>query len=663
MNFFSAQQSARRSTVFLGILFIVAIIMLLALSNLFLFEYLYFSNTSSFTLSIAQLATVYDRNLMLMLSTALFAFIVIASLYKLMTLLSGGSAIAQSLGGVVIPRNSKHPQQRKILNIVEEMALASGIPVPQVYLLNEQGINAFAAGWKISNAVIGITQGALEKLTRDELQGVIAHEFSHIFNGDMKINIRLIAILHSILMIGLMGHFALRSLRYSASTSSRKSNGGQAIVFILVVGVIMTIIGYTGTFFGHWIKSLISKQREYLADASAVQFTRNSAGIANALKKIGGTPYGSQILYASAEEYSHGYFALSDLSSSFFSFATHPPLKHRIKRIQPNWNGHFIIPNKKAPANKKAAAKDNPTSPPKSQLGTAAIISDIAINVALNNLGSIGTINHKTLDIAQQWQQNIPDFVRLYAEEPSDARLLMFALLLNDKESDDKESDDKENIAKNQLSIIESYQAKASKEVKWLAQQIKAIGLANDINIIDMALPSLQLMSLTQFNCFKNVIKKLIQADKKIDLKEWAIQRMLMQHLKTHFALRKKPLQQYFVLGSARKSIETVLSLLSHIEHKNKPDDAENSFNHAKKAINAYAFKAIDIKEITLKSLNQAIDQIEQLKPPLKQKFLTAAIHCIAHDGEIKKQSYELLRAIASCIETPLAPIYSVIKA
>jgi Zn-dependent protease with chaperone function len=320
MNFFEAQDHARRSTGLLVLLFLLAIVGLLVLSNFIVFEFLYFIKLGTLTFSLAELNRIFDSNLSILLCSAILLFIVLGSVYKLMQLSSGGSAIAQYLGGVIIPRSSTDPLHKKILNVVEEMAIASGTPVPQVYILNEQGINAFAAGWKTTNAVIGITQGALERLSRDELQGVIAHEFSHIFNGDMRLNIRLIAILHGILMIGMLGRMILRSLRHVRSSRSSKG-GGQAILVVLGIGGSLMVVGYTGTFFGNWIKSLISRQREYLADASAVQFTRSNEGIANALKKIGGTVQGSSILAASVDEYSHAYFALGDTSAlSLFSF-------------------------------------------------------------------------------------------------------------------------------------------------------------------------------------------------------------------------------------------------------------------------------------------------------------------------------------------------------
>lgn len=643
MDFFSAQQSAKRSTLLLIFLFLLAIVFLLALSNLFLFQYLYLSEYSDFTFSITKLELVYDKNLSLVLSISILIFIIIGSFYKLITLSSGGTAIAESLGGTIISRNSKNPQHKVILNVVEEMAIAAGMPVPKVYLLNERGINAFAAGWKVSNAVIGITQGALDMLSREELQGVIAHEFSHIFNGDMKINIRLIAILHSILMIGQIGNFALRSLRYgSGSRRSSNSKNGSGVLVILAIGLGMSIIGYTGTFFGNWIKSLISRQREFLADASAVQYTRNNLGIANALKKIGGASYGSMIRYASANEYSHGYFALSDLKTSFFSFSTHPPLKDRIKRIQPSWNGNFIT------VKNPYAEQDAINQQAQKEAKKEGLAKAFALNAALNNINNIGDINNQQFDLAKQWQQQIPDFIKLYSQEPSEARLLIYALLL----------DKDETIAKKQLAIIEQSQKGSTKTVKWISKQISQLEMAYDINTIDMALPSLQLMSLNQFKEFAGIMKKLIKADNKIDLNEWIIQRMLLQHLKEHYGLRKKALSNYFVLGSARHAIETTLSLLSYIDHTTK-EQAEFSFNVAIKSIGASAFKHLDKSELTLKALDKAVDELEQLKPPLKKKFLNAATHCISHDGEIKKQSYEILRAIASCIDTPLPPIHA----
>ena len=434
MNFFEAQDSARRSTTLLILLFVLAIAFLLALSNFLVFEFLYFVEYETLTLSLSQLNLVFDPDLSTVLCAAILLFIILGSVYKLLQLSAGGSVIAQHLGGVIIPRSSSDPLHKKILNIVEEMAIASGTPVPQVYILNEQGINAFAAGWKTTNVVIGITQGALERLTRDELQGVIAHEFSHIFNGDMRLNIRLIAILHGILMIGMLGRMILRSMRYVRT--SRNSKNGQAVMVVFGIGAALAVVGYSGTFFGNWIKSLISRQREYLADASAVQFTRSSEGIANALKKIGGAIPGSALLAASVDEYSHAYFAKGDTGAlSLFSFSTHPPLKQRILRIEPGWDGKYLFderkPLRESHAEKQQAAGDKRKKAFATSIAAGAGISVTSMD-AMNALDNIGDVTKEQVDAAHAWHRQLPDVVLAHAENPYGAQALILALLLDE---------------------------------------------------------------------------------------------------------------------------------------------------------------------------------------------------------------------------------------
>src|SRR5690606_23091198 len=223
-----------------------------------------------------------------------------------------------------------------LLNVVEEMAIASGTPVPPVYLMEESAINAFAAGFAPGDAVIGITRGAIETLSRDELQGVIAHEFSHILHGDMRLNIRLIGILHGIMVLGIMGYYLLRS----TGLSSRRNNNGANLALL---GIGLIVIGYAGTFFGNLIKAAVSRQREFLADASAVQYTRNPAGIADALKRIGGGQ-GSVMENPRTAEISHALFSNGLTFSLTSIFATHPPLEARIRRIQPDWDGSYELP-------------------------------------------------------------------------------------------------------------------------------------------------------------------------------------------------------------------------------------------------------------------------------------------------------------------------------
>ena len=213
------------------------------------------------------------------------------------------------------------------------MAIASGMPVPDIYVLEqESGINAFAAGYTPGDAAIAVTRGTLELLDREELQGVIGHEFSHILNGDMRLNIRLMGVLFGIMVLGLIGRMILRSGHHASIVSSRRGRGAPAV---LIIGLGLAILGGIGVFVARAIKASISRQREFLADASAVQFTRQTDGLASALKKIGGYEEGSHLQAADPEEVSHMLFGTGSRLSGMF--ATHPPLTERIQALDPHF--------------------------------------------------------------------------------------------------------------------------------------------------------------------------------------------------------------------------------------------------------------------------------------------------------------------------------------
>jgi Zn-dependent protease with chaperone function len=652
MNFFEAQDSARRSTTLLVILFALAIAGLLALSNLIVFQFFYYLESGRLTSSLSELEAVFDGDLSVLVSTAIIGFICLGSLYKLATLSSGGQAIALSLGGIIVPRSSTDPLHKKILNIVEEMAIASGTPVPQVYILNEQGINAFAAGWKTTTAVIGITQGALERLTRDELQGVIAHEFSHIFNGDMRLNIRLIAILHGILMIGMLGRMILRSMRYVRT--SRNSKDGRVVLMIFAIAAALMVLGYIGTFFGNWIKSLISRQREYLADASAVQFTRSSEGIANALKKIGGAIPGSAISAVAADIYSHAYFARGDNGPTSFLFSTHPPLKKRILRIQPNWDGKYIFDDRKPVRERYADVQQDAEKQQEKQdkrqrtkdIGYA-LGTGVTLHEALNALDNIGEISQQKIDAAHEWRRSLPEVVLAHAENPYGAQALVLALLLHHEPE----------IEKKQYAVLNEVIGELhTQNVIQVQQLVSELARTQALPLVDLALPTLREMNVEQYRRFKLCLQKLILADGKVDLREWIVQRVVIQHLDEQYALRKKPSAKYFVLGSAKQASEIMLSMLAYIEH---PDEAAaiQAFAGAKRAVGAGALQILPKSKVSIGLLDMAMDDLQMLKPPLKRRFLQACVSCISHDGKVTLQAYELTRAIASCLDCPMPPV------
>lgn len=331
MDFFAHQEQARRLTFRLVILFGLAVIGII-LTCYFL---------AAFALAYAhygpqwEKGDLWDPILFMWVTFGISAIVGLCSGFKILQLRGGGKVIAEELGGRLLSPSSVDPVERKILNIVEEMAIASGVPTPAVYMMDrEPGINAFAAGYTIQNAVIAVTRGCVEQLSRDELQGVIAHEFSHILNGDMRINIHLMGVLFGILIIGMMGYYAFRMTPYRTSKEDRTG------IFIIIIGLGLVVIGSIGTFFGNLIKAAVSRQREFLADASAVQFTRNPEGIAGALKKIAGYKNGSAILNPNAPEASHMFFAKGVFEGLF---ATHPPIDERIRRLDKSWEGSQTI--------------------------------------------------------------------------------------------------------------------------------------------------------------------------------------------------------------------------------------------------------------------------------------------------------------------------------
>ena len=635
MNFFAAQDKARRHTSRLIILFLLAVISLIILTNILLigtFAYMQAMETGESISSISALINYFELDVVIAVSIGVSLLITLGSVYKISSLSKGGQAIAEMLGGQLVPQSTTTHEERQLLNIVEEMAIAAGMPIPKVYLLNESSINAFAAGQSHNNAVIGVTSGALTHLSRDELQGVIAHEFSHILNGDMRLNLRLIGILHGILLIGIIGEYIVRSLRHGSG--SKKGNGGA----IIIAGVGLMIIGYAGTFFGKLIKASVSRQREFLADASAVQFTRNKDTIAGALKKIGGLDAGSLLETPAAPEYSHAYFA-NGVSSFFESMmSTHPPLKDRIKQIDPGWNGRYI---KSKPINKEDAEiqKENPTVV---MPVTAAILTGLE-----QVMNQIGTVNETDIEYAHQLILSLPEVLSEASKSAYSARAMVYALLI-------REQSNKEKAWK----LLNEHADKAMPELT-----IELITASNDIDenlilpLLEFCVNALRELSEKQYIQFKQTVNEIISADNTVNLNEWVIQRLVLQQLDEHFALRKPAKAKYAYLGAVKEDAETLLSLIAYTEHKDEESLAKQAFELGVKEIGAHAFNIIPKQDLSLKSINKALDQLMQLKPLLKPKILKACAAIIMVDGQTTRKGIELFRTISTCLDCPVPPL------
>ena len=643
MNFFEAQDTARRNTRLMVVLFVLAVLSLIIITNVLVMAIMLYTQTGVVASNTSQLQTTFDGNMFLGIAVVVSTIIVLGSLFKTAVLKSGGKVVAESLGGRLIPQNSRDPQHRKILNVVEEMAIASGTQVPPVYLMDESSINAFAAGWNPGNAVIGITRGAVNYLSRDELQGVIAHEFSHIFNGDMRLNIRLVGILHGILLLGIMGYYLMRSVRYMGR--SRNREGGSLVMAIFMLGLGLTVIGYCGTFFGNWIKAAVSRQREYLADASAVQFTRNPDSIAGALKKIGGGNVGSTLLSPAAPEYSHAYFS-QGISS--FLFATHPPLEKRILRIDPRWDGKFVVPQRQQPeAEDKPESKAKPSSKTaKSAVVTAATVGTVVSEV-LHAIDKIGQPTEAEYQQARDLLSGIPLQIREAAEDPFGVRALIYSFILHDDM----------DVQLKQLEHLETMADPAVYEtVKKLFPEVVSLPARFKLPVIELCFPALKVLSAPQYELFRGNVEVLIKIDNKIDIREWVIQRLVIQQLDLEFGYRKPAVAKYNHIGAVKQEFELILSLVVYAEHKND-DEAKKAFTAGIKSVGATALKIIPKSQINVRELNRAMDKLEKLKPVLKPRVLQAVVAAITVDNNVTITGAELLRTLASCLDSPIPVI------
>lgn len=633
MNFFKAQDKARKNTRQLIFLFILAVISLIALTNLLFIGTLAFLGSSEEEPFLPIFMNSFDLNTIIVISISVSLLVIIGSLFKIYDLSKGGSAIAEMLGGQLVPQSTDKPEERKLLNIVEEMSIAAGMPIPQVYVLKESSINAFAAGQSHNNSVIGVTRGTLSQLSRDELQGVIAHEFSHILNGDMKLNLRLIGVLHGILLIGILGEQIINSIRYS----SGKKDGAGAII---VVALGLMFIGYAGTFFGKWIKSSVSRQREFLADASAVQFTRNKDTIAGALKKIGGMDEGSLLHSSSASEYSHAYFA-NGVSSFFDSmFSTHPPLEERIKQIDPGWNGRFIAPKiaageKSEPTEKKSTSIDGLAA-------TAAILT--ATDQIINQ---VGVLTENNIEYAHQLLLTIPSSLKSSSQSAFSARAAIYAILIREQKN---KKDTWELLVKHSDPLM-------PKLTKQLIAETKDLDEKLILPILELCINSLRELSNNQYKQFRETINNIIASDKTVDLNEWVLQRLVIQQLDEHFSIRKPAKEKHAYLGAVKNSAETLLSLIAYTEHKDSKEKAQQAFDKGINEIGAKAFKFIPKEDFSLASLNMALDELSELKPLLKQRILKACAAIVMMDGETTRKGLELFRTVSISLNCPAPPL------
>jgi len=635
VNFFEQQDIAQRNTWRLTVLLLLAVTSLILITTaLFAFTMLYLGVGSSHSGQASagfwqSLGTVIQWQRLATIAAVVLTVVLLGGLYKYWQLQGGGSTVAESLGGQRILPNTTDADERKILNVVEEMAIASGTAVPPVYILEDEAINAFAAGLTPEDAVIGVTRGCIRNLTRDELQGVVAHEFSHIFHGDMRLNMRLVAILNGILLLGLIGYFIIRGSAYRGVSTSRSRNKNQGGIMLLGVGLV--VIGYAGTFFGNLIKAAVSRQREFLADASAVQFTRNPEGIAGALKKIGGSMNGSHLQATHSAEFSHMYFS-QGVSSAFNALmATHPPLPERIRRIQPHWDGNYSITATATPNEAEASSTEQATARG-AFTGAAALAAMQHIGQpSPEHIATAGTILHE-----------LGEPVRELARDPFSARGLVFGLLLDKDRS----------LRQQQLQALLQYyplgELHALKTSMTKAHQLQE---HQRLPLVDLAVSALHMLSPPQLKTFLQALHTLVIADGHINAMEWALTRIVRQHLGA-----TEPRHEHTALRSLGKECQQVLSFVIHAGGN---DDAMNqaAFERAATSLPLESLTLLTAAQLDTAALDRALDRLGGVKPLQKPQLLKAMIACIEHDGRITAIEAELFRAIADSLGCPVPPL------
>jgi Zn-dependent protease with chaperone function len=664
MDFFEAQERARKRTKRLVFLFAFAVLgtvlagyvsVMLALRYAGDLERRSRPTASYYQAAKPPLfANWWNPRILLYTTGGTLAVVGLASLFKWSQMRAGGAAIAEMVGGRAVNLQTTDLRERKLLNVVEEMAIASGIPMPAVYVLEEEpGLNAFAAGLTTSDAAVAVTRGTLDKLTRDELQGVIAHEFSHILNGDMRLNVRITAIVFGILVIGLIG----RGILQSAGRGRVRSGGGKkdsGVVVFLAIGVALLIIGYVGYFFGRLIQAAVSRQREFLADASAVQFTRNPGGITGALKKIGGYALGGTMVNSHAGEIGHFFIAQAFRSNFGGLWATHPPLEERIRAVEPSWDGKLFEPEAVVDIRNETFAtagfgggtrfsaaetlqrvhEAQPDLPP------PKIIAPIAFKPAAV-VSDIGALTESHFRHAQLLLDTIPVRLRESTRESAAAQVLVYGLLLNgDKTARDQ-----------QQAIVARHAGQAAAAA--LAAQRPALSVldpAARLPLLQLSLPALRSLDPAGLDRFVTTLDELVHADRQVTPFEYALQKMLLHQL----YLARQPAQhvRFDTLAAVRAEFAVVLSALAHLSPKN----SAAAFAEGAGQVPAIRdeLNLLEPAGCGLELVDAALTKLALSSPAVKQQLLVSAGHVIASDGTVSEAEGELYRAFAATLDIPM---------
>ena len=652
-GFFQRQASARRNTGLLVALFLAAVVIITLLVCLVG----YLVTRSEYT-GLAFADWLLSRH-GLYTALAVITLIGIGSLIRWADLSGGGERVAKMVGARAIDPATRDTDERRLRNIVEEMSIASGISVPDLYVMDhETGINAFVAGYTPGEAVMVVTHGALTQLTRDELQGVVGHEFSHVLNGDMRLNVRLIAILAGILMIGQIGAFLLRASFHRSHVSSHSSRDRRGQAVFGLVGLALLVIGYVGVFFGRLIQSAVSRQREMLADASSVQFTRNPDGIAGALFKIG-LKGGYLDTTSHASDMNHMCFGESARMKFAALLASHPPVQERIEAIQPGMfarlrsrlrdsepdsalrsAGSYQTSETIAETPHEAVSGFSATSP-------RASTSPLRTQPSADLSTTVGTVNKRSEDYAVDLLNRLPSTFRNLLYTRAGAIQLCYALLIYQL----PESSQQKRLA---LVTADSLFAPNGDLLDKLLPALTSLGEAVRFPALELAMPALRKLDPDERKQLMGCTEVLIRADNRLSLYELAMHTFLRRHLAGDSA-RAVPVR-HRTYRTVTGQLQVLFSLMARAGAR-QGIDSQRLFTEAMAGFTDGRKEPGLLETVSIKHLRDALLVLNTLSPLLKPAILDACGHCVLADGEIKTTEYELIRLVADQLDCPMPPL------
>ncbi|WP_018881345.1 M48 family metalloprotease [Thioalkalivibrio sp. ALE30] len=620
MNFFEQQDQVQRRTRWLLVLFALAVLAVVGVLGIAVWLMGGGGAAIAWTMGITA------------------GLIVLASLYRAWQLRAGGGGlIAQEMGGVRIAGNPADPQWQRLRNVVEEMAIASGMPVPEVYVLEQDlGINAFAAGFAPNDAVIAVTRGALDSLERAELKGVVAHEFGHILNGDMRLNMRLIGILYGIEVLALLGQGGLARRR-------RRHKGDVADTGVGVLSVTLIVVGYAGLALARWIRAGISRQREYLADAHAVQFTREPDGLAGAQKKVAARYAG---LNGNTEEITHMLFA-SDAIGQLFE--THPPLLERVRILQPQFDPEELKGlrerlNARVRERARERAVDGMQREREGRLPGAEAVEDaLGGHPALTHILGAGML-----------LAAIPGPLAWAARSEARAIEVVLYLLLNP----DPE------VRERQLAVIgEALGGDLQEAVRRL--QTAEPELRDDLRLplLELGFPALRRLDADDRARLRSLVDRLIHADGRVAVFEYALGRLLDRQLGDIQDPAAASRPRHAALEDHQEGAHFLLAVLAHHGHAADPAAARAALTAGVGVLTGALPLTVELPEaLTGPSgarawasvLDRVLEQLDGLRMRDKDQLIQAMVTTASHGGQVVTAEVELMRVMAAALHVPL---------